>query len=192
MKFTLETSILGADFLGIICPRGNYVEDKSSKRQFSSGEISRGILGGRKHFWGNCPEAIIRRQLSRGQLFAGQFSSREIINVRVKTNSKSLFVTRIISAKQGRVKLYSRNKKATDKQKQKNKQKETDKQINLKNIFSNDVTQKEKLSCLEKTLIQNSKIKAELLWIKMEQSCLNFTKTQTFPKRSTASEWKNY
>ena len=49
--------------------------------------------------------------------------------------------------------------------------------MNLKNIFSNDLTQKEKLSYLEKTLIQNSKIKAELLWIKMEQSSLNFTKT---------------
>ena len=149
------------NILGEICPwdfnpGGSFSRDHLSEGQLCRGQIIRKaiFLGGNFHgdivraqtFLGNCPEAIIRGQLSRGQLFEGQFSSGEIINVRVKTNSKSLFVTGIISAKQGRVKLYSRNKKVTDKQKQKNKQKETDKQINLKNIFPNDVTQKEKLS----------------------------------------------
>ena len=36
----------GPVFLGVICPRGNYVVDESSDRQFSLGSISRGILSG--------------------------------------------------------------------------------------------------------------------------------------------------
>ena len=94
-----------ADFLGAICPRGNYVGDKSSESQFSSGAISRGIMSGGNYLWGNCLGAIIqgqlssvaivrgaivwgeiflggncpRGQLSGGQLSGGQFSSRAIV-----------------------------------------------------------------------------------------------------------------
>ena len=185
----MRKNILGEIYPWDFNPGGSFSRDHLSEGQLCRGQIipKAIFLGGNFHgdivraqtFLGNCPEAIIRGQLSRGQLFEGQFSSGEIINVRVKTNSKSLFVTGIISAKQGRVKLYSRNKKVTDKQKQKN------------DVFKWCYT-KRKALLLKKTLIQNSKIKAELLWIKMEQSSLNFTKTQTFPKRSTASEWKNY
>ena len=63
-----------AVFLGAICPRGNYVGDKSFEREFSLGAISRGILSGGNYLWGNCPVAIIQ-----GQLSTGQFSSGAII-----------------------------------------------------------------------------------------------------------------
>ena len=69
----------GVVFLGAICPRGNYVEDKSSERQFSSGAISTGILSGGNYLWSNSPGAIIRRQSSRGYLSGGQYSSGAII-----------------------------------------------------------------------------------------------------------------
>ena len=36
----------GEDFLGAICSRGNYVDDKSSERQFSLSAISRGYFRG--------------------------------------------------------------------------------------------------------------------------------------------------
>ena len=69
---------------GTTCPRGNYVGDKSSERQFSSEEISSGILSGDNYLWGNCPGAIIRGQSSSGQLSGGNFplgqlSSRAIV-----------------------------------------------------------------------------------------------------------------
>ena len=75
-------------------PRGNYVDNKSSEKQFSLGEISRGILSGGNYLWGNFPGAIIRgaiiqgaisgeqfsrRQLSEGQLSGRQFSSGAIV-----------------------------------------------------------------------------------------------------------------
>ena len=62
---------LGAVFLGAICPRGNYVDEKSSERQFSSGAISRGTLSGDNYLWSNCPGAINQGQSSRGQLSGG-------------------------------------------------------------------------------------------------------------------------
>ena len=51
--------------------RGNYVGDKSSERQFFSGAISSKILSGSRYLWGNCPEAIIWRQSSRGRFSRG-------------------------------------------------------------------------------------------------------------------------
>ena len=58
----------GGSFLEAIFPRGNYVGNKSSKKQFSSGAISRGILSGGNFFW-----VIFWEQSSRGQLFGGNF-----------------------------------------------------------------------------------------------------------------------
>ena len=58
----------GAVFLGVICPRGNYVDDKSSERQFFLGAILREILSGGNYLWSHCLKAIIRGQSSRGQL----------------------------------------------------------------------------------------------------------------------------
>ena len=49
-----------AVFLGAICPRGNYVGNKSSERQFFSGAISRAILSGGNYLWGNYLGAIIQ------------------------------------------------------------------------------------------------------------------------------------
>ena len=69
----------GATFLEAICLRGNYLDDKSSKKQFSLGPISRGILSGGNCLWSNCPGAIIWGQLFSGQLFTGQYSSGIII-----------------------------------------------------------------------------------------------------------------
>ena len=79
----------GAVFLEANFPLGNYVDDKSSERQFSSGAISRGILSGGNYLWINCPGAIIRVQSSRGNYLEGniprgqlpgvQFSSAAII-----------------------------------------------------------------------------------------------------------------
>ena len=54
-----------AVFLGVICPSGNYVGDKSSGRQFSLGTTSRGILSECSYFWSNCPGAILRGHSSR-------------------------------------------------------------------------------------------------------------------------------
>ena len=65
----------GGSFLEIICPRGNYVSDKSSKRQFSLGAISRGILSGVNYFW----VIFLEGNYPRGQLCRGQFSSGAII-----------------------------------------------------------------------------------------------------------------
>ena len=48
-------------FLGTIS-RSNYVGDKSSERQFSSGAISRVILSGGNYLWGNFLGAIIIRE----------------------------------------------------------------------------------------------------------------------------------
>ena len=66
-------------FLRAICPRGNYVGNKSSERQSSSGAISRGILSGGNYFWSSCPGVIIQGQSSRGQLSWGQYSSGAIV-----------------------------------------------------------------------------------------------------------------
>ena len=52
-------------------PRGNYVGDKSSERQFFLGAFSRGMLSGSNYLWGNCLGAIIQGQSSKGQLSAG-------------------------------------------------------------------------------------------------------------------------
>ena len=53
----LGTIFLGRSFpWGHFFPRGNYVDDKSSDRQFSSGAISRGISSGSNYLWRNCPE----------------------------------------------------------------------------------------------------------------------------------------
>ena len=60
-----------AVFLGVICPSGNYVGDKSSGRQFSLGTTSRGILSECSYFWSNCPGAILRGQSSRGNYLEG-------------------------------------------------------------------------------------------------------------------------
>ena len=62
---------MGAVFVGAICPRGNYVDEKSSERQFSSEAISRGILSGGNYLWTNCLGAIIRGLSSRDQLSGG-------------------------------------------------------------------------------------------------------------------------
>ena len=67
------------DFLGAICPSGNYVGAKSSERHFSSWAISREIFMGGNYLWGNCPGAIIQEQSSRGQLSGRQFSSGAIV-----------------------------------------------------------------------------------------------------------------
>ena len=52
-------------------PRGNYAGDKSSERQFSSGEIFRGILSGGNYLWGNCLKSITRGQFSSGTIVWG-------------------------------------------------------------------------------------------------------------------------
>ena len=65
--------------LGAICPRGNYVGDKSSERQFTWGAIFRGILSGGNYLWSNCPGAIIQGQSFRGQLSWALYSSGAII-----------------------------------------------------------------------------------------------------------------
>ena len=72
---------LGAVFLRVICPRGNYVwgnYSKLSEMQFSSGAISRGLLSGGNYLWSNFPGVITPRQPSRGQLFGGKYSSGAI------------------------------------------------------------------------------------------------------------------
>ena len=46
-------------------PLGNYVGDKSYKRQFSLRAISRGILSRGNYLWGNFPEAIIQGEIIR-------------------------------------------------------------------------------------------------------------------------------
>ena len=56
----------GAVFLTAICPRSNYVDDKSSERQSSSGAVSRGILSG-----GNNLEAITKEASIHGAIFLG-------------------------------------------------------------------------------------------------------------------------
>ena len=57
-------NVLGANF-----PRGNYVGNKSSERQFSSVAISRVILSGGNYLRDNCPGAIIQG----GILLGGNF-----------------------------------------------------------------------------------------------------------------------
>ena len=63
-------------FLESISTRGNYVGDQSSKKQFSSGAISMGILSRGNYRWGNCPGAIIFGQSSRGQFSEGEIFLR--------------------------------------------------------------------------------------------------------------------
>ena len=70
-NFSLGQFSWGAVFLGVIYPRGNYVDDKSSERQFSSGAISKEILSGSNYLWSNCPGAIIQDQSSRGTIILG-------------------------------------------------------------------------------------------------------------------------
>ena len=55
--------------LGVSFPRGNYVGNKSSERQFSSVAISRVILSGGNYLRDNCPGAIIQG----GILLGGNF-----------------------------------------------------------------------------------------------------------------------
>ena len=74
---------LGAVFLGTICPRGNYVDNKSSERQFSSGTISRGILSGSNCLSSNCLGAIIRGQSSKGQLSGGNIPREQLSSVEI-------------------------------------------------------------------------------------------------------------
>ena len=62
-----------------ICPRCNYVSDKSSERQFSSGVISRGILSRRNYLWGNFLGAIIWGTIMRGSFPWGLLSSKAIV-----------------------------------------------------------------------------------------------------------------
>ena len=57
----------------------NYVDDKSSERQFSSVGISRGYCQGVIIFGVIFPRTIIQEQSSRGVIIRGQFSSRAII-----------------------------------------------------------------------------------------------------------------
>ena len=72
----LGTIFLEAVFLGAICPRGNYVENKSSERQFSSGAISREILSGGNYLPGsNHPGG----NYQGGNIPLGQLSSEAII-----------------------------------------------------------------------------------------------------------------
>ena len=76
-------------FLGGSFPRGNYIGDKSSERQFSSRAISREILSGGSYLRGNFPGAIIQGTIIRGQFSSGtivraqfsgaQFSSGAIV-----------------------------------------------------------------------------------------------------------------
>ena len=54
-------------------PRGNYVDDKPSERQFSLGEIYRGLI----IFGVIFREQLSEEQLSRGQLSGEQFSRRQ-------------------------------------------------------------------------------------------------------------------
>ena len=81
-----------AVFLGAICPRDNYVDKKSSKKQFYLGAIIFGVifweqLSGDNHLVGSYPEgnvprfAIVLRGIcpERVQLSGGQFSSGAII-----------------------------------------------------------------------------------------------------------------
>ena len=65
--------ILGTMFFGSSFPRGNYVGNKSSERQFSSATIFRGILSGGSYLWGNCPGTVIqgRGTIVRGAIFLG-------------------------------------------------------------------------------------------------------------------------
>ena len=56
----------GGSFLGTICPRGNYVGDKSCESQFSLGAISGGIFSGGSYLGSNNLGAIIR-----GTIFFG-------------------------------------------------------------------------------------------------------------------------
>ena len=67
-NLSLEQFSWGAVFLRAICQSGNYVDGKSSERQFSSWVISRGILSRCNYLRGNFPGAIIQGQSSRGQL----------------------------------------------------------------------------------------------------------------------------
>ena len=80
-NLSLRQFSLGADFLGTICPRGNYVDDKSFERQFSAKEISRGILPGGNYLQGK----YFRGQFSGGQLSEGKFSSGTIVRTPLKT-----------------------------------------------------------------------------------------------------------
>ena len=57
----------------------NYVDDKSSERQFSSVGISRGYCQGVIIFGVIFPGTIIQEQSFRGVIIRGQFSSRAII-----------------------------------------------------------------------------------------------------------------
>ena len=59
----------GTVFLSAICPRANYVGNKSSKRPFSSRAISRGILSGDSYLWGKCPGAIIQGAIAQEASF---------------------------------------------------------------------------------------------------------------------------
>ena len=59
-------------FLRTICPRGNYVGDKSSERQFSSEAVSRGILSEGNYLWCNFPGAITGGQFSLGAIVRGE------------------------------------------------------------------------------------------------------------------------
>ena len=80
----------GAAFLGAICPRVNYVDDKSSERQFSSGAFSSGILSEANYLWSNCPGANhTGGNFSRGQLsghrtiYTQKWNSRNIMQVSI-------------------------------------------------------------------------------------------------------------
>ena len=89
-NFSLGQFSWGVVFLGAICPRGNYVDDKSSERQFSSRAISKEILPGSNYLWSNCPGAIIQDQSSREQLSWGQLSSGAIIREAIFIRSNCL------------------------------------------------------------------------------------------------------
>ena len=70
----------GAVFLEANFPLGNYVDDKSSERQFSSGAIFTGILSAGSYLCSNCPGAIIRGQSSRGQLSRGNIPQGQLFS----------------------------------------------------------------------------------------------------------------
>ena len=70
-------------FLGDSFHPGNYVSDKSSKRQFSSWAISREILSRGSYHWGNYPGAVNQGAIIWGAIIlggnypGGQFCSGE-------------------------------------------------------------------------------------------------------------------
>ena len=85
----------GGSFLGTICPRGNYVGDKSCESQFSLGAISggscpRGSYPGSNHPGGNCPGGNYpESNFSRWQLSLNRLRE-ELFNYKHKVKGKAM------------------------------------------------------------------------------------------------------